>query len=303
MLISLESEHAPFRLVIFDLDGVLVPIESSWQYVHSSFGCDNEETFRRYMRGMIDFQEFMRADISLWRGASIRDIQTILDKVPITEGAHETVRTLHEKGIRTAIVSSGISLLANRVGRELGIDLVYANDLLADEHGHLTGEGVGIVPLLEKHNVTKRILKEEKLSAGECATIGDNVFDIPHFGDIGLSVAFNPRSEELETKADISITGKDIRLILPWLTSGPPNKIILRLATGEREAKTTVSALSPDNFKVPQGLYIKAYLRGRNVFVKIVSVRGLRTLLATVDEILSCSQIAISSIDVVKSLE
>jgi len=300
--LPLENVSTPFKLVIFDLDGVLVPINSSWQYVHEAFGRDNEESYRRYMRGEIDFQEFMRSDIVLWEGATIETVREILDQVPLTEGARETIQALHERGMRIAIVSSGISLLAERVGRELGIDQVYANKLIADRQGHLTGEGEAVVPLLEKYDVTKRILEEEEVSSQECATVGDNIFDIPRFGDMGLSIIFNPKDEESEKKADVSITGRDLRLILPWLTSGPPSRIVVRLDTGVREAESVVAALSPDNVKVPQGLHARVYSEGGSVYVKVVSVRGMGTLLATVDDILSCSHVAISSIDITKSL-
>ena len=298
----MDPSSIPFKLVVFDLDGVLAPINSSWQYVHRAFGRDNEENYRKYLRGEMDYQEFMRSDITLWEGATIQSIQAILDDVPLADGALETVETLHKNGVRTAIISSGISLLADRIGRELGIDHVHANRLVVDDEGCLTGEGVTEVPLNDKLNIVKRILEEEGFSLQETAIVGDNVFDFPLFGDIGLSIAFNPHDEESEMKADVSIQGRDLRLILPWLISGHPNKIMIRLATGDREAEAIVAALSPDNVKVPQGLYLKVYLEGSSVYVKIVSVRGLGTLLATVDDILSCSQVATSSIDAVKSL-
>jgi len=297
----LENAPTPFKLVIFDLDGVLVPIDSSWQYVHEAFGHDNEENYRRHLRGEIDFQEFMRSDIALWDGASIETIQAILDRVPVADGAREMIQTLHENRIRTTILSSGISLLADRIGRELGMDRVHANKLIADDRGLLTGEGVGAVPLKEKHIIIRKILGEEKLSPQECAIVGDSIFDLPRFRNLGITIAFNPKGEELELRADVSVRSKDLRALLPWLTSGPPNRIVIRLATGSREAESVVTALSPDNIEVPKGLYVKVFRRGRSVYMKMVSARGLGTLLATVDDMLSCAQVAISSIDVVKS--
>lgn len=296
-----QKTHAiPFKLVIFDLDGVLVPIESSWQFIHDAFGCNNDINFNRYMKGEIDFQEFMRSDIALWNGASINKIFEILNKVTIVDGAQETMQILHAVGIRLAIVSSGISILADRIGHILMINRVYANRLIADNNGRLTGEAETVVPLLEKHIVIKKILEEEKVSSRECAIIGDNVFDIPHFSDIGLSIAFNSKSEESKVKADVSIEGGDLRNIIPWLTSSPPSKIIIRLTTTVKEAKSVMSALLPDNVKIPLGLYVKMYQKNTKIYVKIVSVRGLGTILSTVNDILSCSQLAFSSINVTK---
>jgi len=293
---------APFKLVIFDLDGVLVPIDSSWQYVHRAFGRDNEDNYRKYLRGEIDYEEFMRSDIALWDGTSVQTVKAILDQVPLAEGAQELTETLRKNKIHTAIISSGISLLADRVGQELRIDRVYANKLIADDKGRLTGEGITVVPLRDKLSVIKRILEEERVSPQESAVVGNSIFDFPDL-DIGLSIAFSPQDEESEVKADLSIEGRDLRLLLPWLTSGPPNKMTIYLAMGAREAKSVAAALSPDNMKVPQGLYVKVFAEDGRVCMKIVSVRGLGTLLATVDDLLSCSHVATSSIDAAKSLQ
>ncbi|GAG35915.1 unnamed protein product, partial [marine sediment metagenome] len=53
------------KMVVFDLDGVLVDIDSSWQTIHRAFGVDNEENFQKHLRNEIDYREFMRSDIGL----------------------------------------------------------------------------------------------------------------------------------------------------------------------------------------------------------------------------------------------
>ena len=37
------------KMVVFDMDGVLVDIDSSWQLIHKAFNADNEENFQRYL--------------------------------------------------------------------------------------------------------------------------------------------------------------------------------------------------------------------------------------------------------------
>ena len=59
------------ELVVFDMDGVLVDFDSSWMMVHRAFGTDNEESFQRYIRGEISFEEFMRSDIGKWGRATV----------------------------------------------------------------------------------------------------------------------------------------------------------------------------------------------------------------------------------------
>src|SRR5512137_1631033 len=109
------------RLVVFDMDGVLADIESSWVHVHRHFGVSNDHSLYAYLRGEIDDLEFIRRDIQLWRKANpditANDIGEILADVPLMPGAAETVDGLRAKGHRTAIVSAGIDILAERIAR------------------------------------------------------------------------------------------------------------------------------------------------------------------------------------------
>jgi phosphoserine phosphatase len=213
----LHPKVRDIRMVVFDLDGVLVDVDSSWQVVHRAFGADNEENYRRYMLGEIDFKEFMRSDIRLWGRAHISQIERILDGVPLMKGAEETVDRLKEYGYKTAIISSGISILADRVRASLGIDHAFANKLLTDENGRLTGEGKEEVELSSKVFVLRRLASMERMKPTQCAVVGDGIFDIPMFEEAGFSVAFNAQDERAVRAADIAINEKDLRKVLAHL--------------------------------------------------------------------------------------
>jgi phosphoserine phosphatase len=285
--------------VIFDLDGVLVDIDSSWRLVHRAFGVDNEVNYRRYLAGEIDFKEFMRTDINLWGKQPIKKIEEILDTVPIMSGAAEVVNTVKDSGMKPVILSSGISILANRVARELGIGVVYANRLVVDEEGWLTGEGEEVVPLKDKHKVLREVVLREGVVLRHCIVVGDSRFDVSAFKGVGLSVAFNPRDEKVRMAADVIIEGKDLRSLIPWIINFPPHRATIRIELDRMMAKAIVAALSPDNIKVPEGISIKTYRRGGRALVKLISVKGLESVLSTLDEILACSQLALSSIRIV----
>lgn len=295
-----KPPDSPFKIVIFDLDGVLVPIHSSWQHVHKALQVDNEENYRKYVLGQISYNEFMRSDIALWKNVHLQDLETILQDVPLANGARETLRTLHRRRVKTAIVSSGISILAQRIGAELGIIHIHANELAADEEGHLTGEAEVTVPLDGKQDIATRILQEESIDPEQAAVVGDSIFDIPPTDQVGLTIVYNAHDPEAEAKADVAIRGSDVRLILPWLTSGPPIKASITLITGEKEAGSIATALAPDNTKTPQGLQVRAAQQGRAVYLKITTVKGHRTMLSTIDDLLSCTQVAVAALDTAK---
>jgi phosphoserine phosphatase len=210
-----------FRIVAFDLDGVLVDTTSSWCWVHRHFKVNNDRSLKDYLDGKIDDIEFMRRDISLWlskkKDVTIKDIADILESVPLMPGAKETVRHLENSNIRTAIISSGLGVLANRVADELGISYVLANDLKTDSTGKLLGEGILRVQLLNKGSALSGLLRKLDIAIDECITVGNSYSDATMFDYSGLSIAFNPVDDIAKTKADIVITKKDLREILKYI--------------------------------------------------------------------------------------
>jgi len=213
----MHRKLSAIKLVAFDLDGVLVESDSSWQALHDAFGVNNEENLQKYLRGEIDYKEFMRSDIRLWGNASREEIKTILDQVRLMKGAKETIDELKKAGYKTAIISSGISLLADRIKNQLGIDYSYANKLLFDGKGRLTGEAEESVTLSNKDSILKRLAAVEGIKPSECAVVGDSKFDVPMFKDAGFSIAFNPKDQLVREAAYSVIERKGLREILPLL--------------------------------------------------------------------------------------
>jgi len=71
----------------------------------------------------------------------------------------------------------------------------------------------------------------------------------------------------------------------------------------EREAEAVAQAVSPDNVKVPQGLFIKTTRRGSEVLTQIRCELKLQTLLATIDDLLCCISTAEKTFSVAKRFE
>jgi phosphoserine phosphatase len=205
------------EIVVFDMDGVLVDIDSSWSCVHTALKVSKNDNLGSYLGGEINFRELMRRDIRLWGRININAIERVLDNLPIMRGAKQTVAELKGAGCYTVIISAGISILADRLQKTLGIDCSLANRLAVDENGVLTGEAEDVVPLLEKAAVFRRFASRRRTRVDNCAVIGDSIFDIPLFEMAGLSIAFNTSDDGVRQKADVAIETKDLRKVLPFI--------------------------------------------------------------------------------------
>jgi phosphoserine phosphatase len=205
------------KLVVFDMDGVLVDVRSSWQVIHQAFGASNRENLRLYSVGMISYRELMKRDIAIWGRVRVDSIRKILSAVPIMPGALVTCETLKRAGVKTALLSAGISFLAERLQKILLLDYVYANKVMTDPGGYLTGEGVEVVNLLDKTKALRSLIREAMVCLDECAAVGDSQNDIPVFRKAGLSIAFNSEDEVVRKAATVVVEEKDLTGILPFL--------------------------------------------------------------------------------------
>lgn len=213
------------RLVAFDMDGTLVDIPSSWASVHAHFGAANPEGLRQFMAYEIDDLEFIRSDIRIWwrhrPDLSIDEIEAILDRAPIVPGAHDLMKGLRARGVRTAIVSGGIDLLAHRIGRELGMDIVLANGFRVHPDGRLTGEGIVRVPIHRKEDVLADLQSQLAIDPAETASVGNSEIDVGLFRRSRVGVAFRPEDEIVERAATAVVRGPDIARVLDVLRDFP----------------------------------------------------------------------------------
>lgn len=214
------------RLVALDMDGTLVDVASSWGAVHDHFGDSNQEGLRRFMNGEIDDAEFVRSDVRIWwkyrPELTVDELERILADVPLMPGAATLIGGLRARGIRTAIVSGGLDLLAHRVARELGIDVALANGLRVDEKGRLTGEGIIRVPVHRKEETMAQLQAQLGVTPAESAAIGNSEIDVGLFRRCRIGVAFQPADEAVRSGATVVIESKDLAQVLPHLVDEAP---------------------------------------------------------------------------------
>lgn len=181
-----------YELIVFDMDGTLVEEDSCWRIIHRHFSVqeDSSKNLRAWEDGRIDYREFMKRDIALWKPIPhISQIQEILSHYQLPPKAPEIVDEIRERGYETVILSGGLDVLAEMVARELGIQRILANGLETDDEGYLTGEGIMRVDPQCKDKALKELLREIKIDPIQCACVGDSVYDTELFSMSGMGIA------------------------------------------------------------------------------------------------------------------
>lgn len=189
-------------LVAFDVDGVLVPVKSSWEYLHIAFG--THQVSRKYLElfreKKISYYEWMFLDTMEWIARfngklSKSSIESELGKLSFNEEFKVVFDYLKHEKIKTALVSGGLNILVEKVANFFGADYWFSNILLFDESNHLVPGGIPVVPADKKGVVIKLLGQSLGLSKENIAYVGDSLWDESAFKEAGLSILYGDKYE------------------------------------------------------------------------------------------------------------
>jgi len=195
------------QAIIFDLDGTLVryhgvEFESSWGAIAAAAGKqeESEKILHEFLPRRDAYTKWVERDAALLAGIPVQEITARIFPPPYATGAREAMAALCGR-YTLGILSSGVDLVADRARRELGLDFSVANRLLIED-GRFTGGSKTVVELWKKADVMKEIARKHDLDLSEICFVGDHMNDVPVMHIVGLSIAMDPKDEELERIAD-----------------------------------------------------------------------------------------------------
>ena len=209
-----------FKIVVFDLDGTLTEERSVWEYIHKCLGKwygFAEEYQKEFLAGKISYEQFCELDAEVWKGMSVQELAKIIETVPFHPGIDELIDYFKKKGLKLALISSGLSILSDWVHQKYGFDYSVSNDLLYDENGILNGKVKIKVYYDRKAEWVEKILRQFSLHQGQSLAIGDSKGDMDMFQKTGFSVAFNSSCSDLEQIASLCIQSQNLADIIPKL--------------------------------------------------------------------------------------
>jgi phosphoserine phosphatase len=211
-----------YRALLFDLDGTLTPVRSVWQHIHETLGLWEADARRHqeaFVSGGIDYEEFCRRDAAHWHGMREAELRAIADRIPYRPGVREAIDEARARGAVIGVVSTGLTLLADRVHRELGLAFTMANRLVS-RHGVLTGEVRVNVRHARKDEAVDLFCGQFGIDRREVVSVGDSDGDISMFARTGWSVACRPASADTAAAASQVHDGDSILDLVRTLPLG-----------------------------------------------------------------------------------
>jgi len=202
------------RMVVFDMDSTLISCEVIDEFARE-MGCYDEvsKITEDAMRGKLDYDTSLKLRVEKLKGLTTEQMSKVFDRIQPTPGAADLIHVLKKLGYKTALISGGFTVVADRLKEKLGIDYAYANHLEI-ERGKATGRVVPpIVNAQRKADLLDVIAQQERIHLDQVIAVGDGANDLLMLERAGLGIAFNAKPAVNE-KADLALSQKNLQTIL-----------------------------------------------------------------------------------------
>jgi phosphoserine phosphatase len=199
------TDAVTIQLVIFDMDGVIFEGRNFWLDLHRLYSTEAEalDLAERYLKHDYETLSRITTDV-LWKGKSAAPFLDLVRQRTYQSGIAELIEGLRKCGVMTAIVSSGPMQLAARAQQDLGIDEIRANEVQIVD-GRISGKVNIGVPDSEKGRVSLEIMRYLAVTPDESAAIGDSESDVGVAQLVGLPVAYDSDSAELDNLSRVHL--------------------------------------------------------------------------------------------------
>jgi HAD superfamily phosphoserine phosphatase-like hydrolase len=273
-----ETGHGTKRLVVFDVEGILIPKNR-----YLLFEISRKVSFLGFIHilalgflyeiGILHLESALKRIFAILKGLKAEEFLELHKRIPLMSGTEEVFKRLNTNGYRTALISSGLpTQVVQDLATRLQVDYAYGLELeISDDR--LTGAiGGDVIKQGGKATVLQKIIENEGLTPQNCVMVADDRNNLPMFPLCKLRIGYNP-DFVLTAKSDF-VTRGSLAEILPPITGEKPPVSQSNLSNrGLREAIHTGSFLLS---------FICIYLTGN---ILLASLILLLAVLYTISEL------------------
>jgi phosphoserine phosphatase len=202
-------------LLVADMDSTMIGQECIDELADfAGLKAEVAEITERAMRGEIAFEPSLRERVALLKGLPLAVVEEVIrDRLTLTPGGPELVRTMRANGARTALVSGGFTVFTGAIRAAIGFDEDRANTLL-HEGGMLTGEvAEPILGRQAKRDSLLELRDQMGLQRDATLAVGDGANDLAMIAEAGVGVAFRAKPA-VAAEAAVRIQHADLTALL-----------------------------------------------------------------------------------------
>ncbi len=206
----------PIRLACFDMDSTLIQIEVIDELAkYAKVGDKVAAITESAMQGHLDFNQSFTERMRLLKGLDASVIDSIIQTLPLMDGAERLFKNLSKHKIHTAILSGGFEVFAKNLQEQFDVDTVVANTLEVD-HEALTGRVIApIVNADIKREQLELLQKDLGLEPEQTLAVGDGANDLLMLDAAHLGIAFRAKPlVQQKANAALNYHGLDAILFL-----------------------------------------------------------------------------------------
>lgn len=218
------ADRSKPRLVIFDVEGVLIPKNRFIFDVGKSLGVSMLLKMLLigflYEAGLVTLKWALRRIFKIMAGVKIAKIIKIFNEIPSNPQLLSLFDQLKDRNCKIALISSGIpSVIVEKLASTLHADYAVGVEVGLNDEA-LTGEIWGdAIETNGKRKVLTRILAAAGLNLEDCVVVADDRNNSCIFLSRAQKIGYNP-DFVLRVKADNVITGR-LSKILPLIDGKP----------------------------------------------------------------------------------
>ena len=200
------------RLVIFDVEGVLIPKNRFVFSLGRSLGFTKLIKLLfwgfLYEAGTMKLSSALRHVFKELKGIEMETLITIFDKIPSTPYLQNIFSQIKVRNCKIALISSGLPIfIVKTLANEVGAEYAYGIEV-ETENNRLTGKIKGdAIEASGKLKILCQILEVEKLRLNDCIVVADDRNNRCIFLPGALRIGFNP-DFIIRVKADRVVNGK-----------------------------------------------------------------------------------------------
>jgi HAD superfamily phosphoserine phosphatase-like hydrolase len=215
------------RLVVFDVEGVLIPKNRFIFDVGKNLGVLQllKMLFIGFLYeiGVVPLKAALKRVFKIMRGVKIETLRCVFDEIPSKPQLQSVFAQLKIRNCKTALISSGLpSIIVEKLANMVGADYAFGIEVGVNDDA-LTGEIWGdAIEANGKFKILSQLLEAEKLKLEDCVVVADDRNNSCIFLSGMQKIGYNP-DFMLRVKADKVVTGK-LSGILPVIYGKPKKR-------------------------------------------------------------------------------